>query len=765
LLEALDAIRQLPPPRFTDEQWRTLRSLIEVLKLAVAQLRLEFQASGSVDFSEMTLAAARALGDAGDPSELALKLDARIDHLLIDEFQDTSNGQFELTANLLEGWERHDGRTVFVVGDPMQSIYRFRQAEVGRFLETVETGIGNVRPDPLVLSANYRSVEGIVAWVNRVFSAIFPALNDPRTGAVTYSPSLATRGSSESPVEVHAFPFEDREREAACVVGLVRRAYEEDPGGKTAILVRARSHLPAIVDALKRAGLSFRAVKIDSLSERQCARDLLSLTRALLHLGDRVAWLAILRAPWCGLSLADLYALAGSDPKALIYDLLHGDLSRLSEDGRERLIRLRDITDAALEQRGRMTLRVWVARTWRALGGEACLESSAELKDSADYFDLLEREQAGCDLPDFDTFAARVEALKAQADPQADERLQVMTIHEAKGLQFDTVILPGLGRMSGIDEKSLFLYHERLMAPIQESGGDSDPLYKYLQEIEKRKSANEVVRQLYVAATRAKNRLHLLGFVSNKGKPDSRSMLAVLWNGLTDEERQVFIDAAHADAVGDPGRKTIPIRRLERTWQAAPLTPPVTWLREDSPAAEEREPSFEWVGDNLRHAGTVVHAVLQRIARSPGYRPNAASIRTSLAQLGVPAAELARTAQRAERAIARTLASERGRWILNDTHQGARSELAFTAAVDGRMVRGTIDRTFIDRDGTRWVIDFKTSAHEGGGLTAFLDEQQRRYRGQLERYGRIFGEQGSRVRLGLYFPLLDEWREWELNAV
>jgi hypothetical protein len=143
----------------------------------------------------------------------------------------------------------------------------------------------------------------------------------------------------------------------------------------------------------------------------------------------------------------------------------------------------------------------------------------------------------------------------------------------------------------------------------------------------------------------------------------------------------------------------------------------------------------------LRHAGTVVHAVLQRIARSPGYRPNAASIRTSLAQLGVPAAELARTAQRAERAIARTLASERGRWILNDTHQGARSELAFTAAVDGRMVRGTIDRTFIDRDGTR------------------------RYRGQLERYGRIFGEQGSRVRLGLYFPLLDEWREWELNAV
>jgi len=71
----------------------------------------------------------------------------------------------------------------------------------------------------------------------------------------------------------------------------------------------------------------------------------------------------------------------------------------------------------------------------------------------------------------------------------------------------------------------------------------------------------------------------------------------------------------------------------------------------------------------------------------------------------------------------------------------------------------TVDRTFVD-NGVRWIIDFKTSAHEGGSLRAFLDEQQRRYRDQMERYARILAPLGEPVRLGLYFPLLDEWREW-----
>jgi ATP-dependent exoDNAse (exonuclease V) beta subunit len=481
----------------------------------------------------------------------------------------------------------------------------------------------------------------------------------------------------------------------------------------------------------------------------------------MLHLGDRVAWLAVLRAPWCGLSLRDLHALTGRDAKTMVWDLLQGASEVLSEDGRLRASRFRRVMEEAFEERGRVALRVWVERTWRALGGAACLQSSGEVKDSIDYFDLLEREQTGSDLRDFDGFATAVSALKAQADPQGDERLQLMTIHEAKGLQFDTVILPGLGRIGSRDTNELFLFHEGLMAPIREAGGDKDQVYEYLNEIEKLKSRNELVRQLYVAATRAKRRLHLLGFISATGKAHPVSFLGVLWKGLEEEEQRVFIDAATALGGADERQRGAgPLRRLPADWQAPSAVPPVVWARGHEEVDEEREPTFDWAGDSLRHAGTVVHSILQRIARDAGYRAGPASIRTSLAQLGVPADELERTTARTELAVARTLKSSRGQWILGAAQREARSEVAVAASVDGKILSGRIDRTFVDSDGVRWVIDFKTSWHEGGGLTKFLDEQQRRYREQMERYGRLFRGLGAPVRLGLYFPLLDEWREW-----
>ena len=105
-------------------------------------------------------------------------------------------------------------------------------------------------------------------------------------------------------------------------------------------------------------------------------------------------------------------------------------------------------------------------------------------------------------------------------------------------------------------------------------------------------------------------------------------------------------------------------------------------------------------------------------------------VRRALSQLGVPARELEQTATRVQEAVDRTLKSEVGRWILSDHAQG-RAEMAVAGVVDGIIVRGTIDRTFVDERGVRWVIDFKTSAHEGGSIAEFVDEQQRRYRPQL----------------------------------
>ena len=125
--------------------------------MLVAQLQVVFKERGSVDFSAISLAALTALGTDDAPTDLALYFDVKLRHILVDEFQDTSITQHNLLRKLTAGWETNDGRSLFVVGDPMQSIYRFRQAEVGLFLQSQLQGIGNIQLKPLQLTVNFRS--------------------------------------------------------------------------------------------------------------------------------------------------------------------------------------------------------------------------------------------------------------------------------------------------------------------------------------------------------------------------------------------------------------------------------------------------------------------------------------------------------------------------------------------------------------------------------------------------------------------------------
>src|SRR5699024_8671169 len=188
---ALHSLRSLPPGHYTEAQWALMEALFQLLPLAVAQLQLVFQERGEVDFTEISQRAIMALGDSEAPTDLALALDYQIRHLLMDEFQDTSLSQYILLERLTEGWEVGDGRTLFIVGDPMQSIYRFREAEVGLYLQAWRQGIGQLQLTPLVLSVNFRSQQGIVDWVNQSFQQILPAAEQRAIGAVPYSPSHA----------------------------------------------------------------------------------------------------------------------------------------------------------------------------------------------------------------------------------------------------------------------------------------------------------------------------------------------------------------------------------------------------------------------------------------------------------------------------------------------------------------------------------------------------------------------------------------------
>jgi ATP-dependent exoDNAse (exonuclease V) beta subunit len=769
----LAALRTLPPPVFDEAQWDVLAALIPVLQLAAAQLEMVFRERGQADFTGIALAARAALGGDDDPTDLALALDYRIQHLLVDEFQDTSVTQFKLIERLLAGWEPGDGRTLFLVGDPMQSIFRFREAEVGLFLQAASEGIGPVRLERLQLEMNFRSEQGIVDWVNEVFSRVIGDGEEIATGAVRFAPSSAMKPArAGGAVTVYPFFDKDDEAEAARVVEIVRAA--RATGTKIAVLVRARTHLPCILRALRRANQKYRAVEIDELGEVAITQDLLALTRALLHPADRVAWLAILRAPWCGLTLADLHALAAGAPKAAVWDLLHDSarVERLSEDGQERLERVLAALDDAVARRG-ARLRPWIEGCWTALSGPVCATEPGELENALAFLDLLETLDDGGDTS-IETLAEEVGRLFAAADPEADDSLQVMSIHKAKGLEFDVVIVPGLGRSVRADEPRLLAWLERpgdlLLAPVKAAGAKKDQLSAYVKRIEKQKGVNEEARLLYVAATRAVRRLHLLGAAARTEKGLTASgLLAHLWKAVQEEfarAEQALAPSAEREAAV-AGIPPAPLRRLPSGWSLPAPAPSVAAATGPELPAEE-SPTFEWVGDTLRHIGTVVHQMFAQIARDgpaawdqariEARRP---AIETALRTLGVPASEMAEAAATVRRALSATLADERGRWILDNAHAEAHSEYPLIGEVDGRLRSVRVDRTFVDAEGVRWIVDFKTSEHAGGDLGGFLDAQREKYRGQMVLYRALFARLDRRpIRAGLYFPLFTGWREY-----
>ncbi|MFN9805487.1 MAG: UvrD-helicase domain-containing protein, partial [Betaproteobacteria bacterium] len=790
--------------RFADASWQVLGATIAVLRVAAAQLDVVFAARGVSDFAGIAQAAQRALGSADQPTDLLLSLDARIRHLLIDEFQDTSATQFELIEQLTLGWSDGDGRTLFLVGDPMQSIYRFREAEVALFLRARSHGIGAIRLESLALSTNFRSVPAIVDWVNASFAQVFPKAEDELTGAVPLERACAWNGPApHDGVTLHPLVAGESADEAARVVTAIRAARDARPGASVAVLVRARSHLAEIVPALRADGWPIRAVEIEALAERPVVIDLLSLTRAVRHPADRVAWLSVLRAPWCGLTLAELHALAGDAEGEALWLRINDPVVRplLSEDGQTRLRCVAEALAPLLADARRASLRDLVEAAWLRLGGPDCLRAPRDLEDANAYLALLaEVEQAG-DLADLDVLEQRVTRLFAAPDPvNADgcKPIEVMTIHKAKGLEWDVVILPGLGRVPRADEARLLRWlswpGERgmrlLMGAIAARGGARDRTHAWIERIEKMRTRIEIGRLLYVAATRARWQLHLLGSASHDRKgeglvtPSRSTLLGQLWpavaaqfvarlteTALSTDPDTTAPSAADVAPAADQSldRRTFrlpPGRPLDGTDARLPVS---LALARTQLAGERLLIEFSWAGETVRVVGTVVHRWLQQIASDfPAWtaarvRALAPLFERELAAAGVPVGERPFAVNRAIDALTGSLVDTRGRWVLGprDAEAEAASEWKLTGLDGGQCVNVAIDRSFIDA-GVRWVIDYKTGSHEGGDRDAFMDREVERYRAQLARYARLLLAIGPQpIRCGLYFPLMAGWREFD----
>jgi ATP-dependent exoDNAse (exonuclease V) beta subunit len=791
LEQALADLQNLPDTTQDAPSWQLVVHLFHVLPQLAAHLLLVFARRGQVDHSQVALSALQALGEDEEPTELALRLDYRIEHILVDEFQDTAINQFELVRRLTRGWGSHNEvnpgapRTILIVGDGMQSIYGFRDANVGLFLKARQEGFNGVLPHHLELLCNFRSEEGIVDWVNETFSHAFPGRDDMRRGQVKFTEAAPVRQFGHSPaVTCHGFGGDTAlAQEVAFICEQIQQGVDDSSCKSIAVLGRSRNHLQPFIQGLRQRGTAYSAQDLDSLGDSPAVMDLMSLCRALANPADRVAWLALLRAPWCGLQLADLHAVGnwGERPPETALEQVIVDpalLASLSDEGSGRLEHLGACLAAAEAGRDRLALRVWLEQLWLSLGGPATVPEDGHLQDVERFFQLLEQaDQEGLGL-DINWLQQQVEKLKL-SQQQAGSKVEVMTLHKAKGLEFDWVLIPGLSRLTRSDSRELLLWDDYTMTTgergfllaADDHSRDGEPtLYNYLRQQRKQKTRLETTRLLYVGATRAAQRLMLSACLkaderSGEWKdPPANSLLRPMWD--TFHQQMIVMPEVESEtpvATTDHSE----LFRLREIPSHALVAAPSRSDGEDANIPAREHNRLE------RHAGTVVHQALEELSQQESLPEDVAVADLArwgmaLRRLGLCGETLVAGQAILKQALQTTLADQQGRWVLSSRHSQARSEYALTRpAANGRFIDLVVDRTFVDGDtGERWIVDYKTSRPSAGqALDAFLAKEAGTYLQQLQAYRSAMCALGPEpVRCALYFTALGVLHEVTFGA-
>ncbi len=775
----LHRVRELPPHEYSDEQWAVLLALLNLLPLAVSELRRLFGERGVVDHIEVALAANHALGSASDPGDMALLLDYQISHLLVDEMQDTSISQYHFLEKLVSGWEAGDGRTLFCVGDPMQSIYRFRNAEVGQFLVARDLGFADLKLTPLVLRRNFRSGEVLVHWFNDTFGKALPPDDDIAAAAIAYSDSVAVEEhAGKGRYVIHPVFGADPVAEAEQGIDVIRACLDEGGSESVAVLVRSRTSLPPLLSGLRRQNIDYQAVEIDRLTDLPEIIDILALTRAICHFGDRIAWLALLRGPWVGLAWEDLHRIVKNDSHGIVWDLIREESSSPVQNFVKTM-------QGQLNANATRTLRDRVELAWYALGGPALLNGEEELENIYRFLDVIDKFEIAGTLADVANLESLLDEERVSSSASSDCRLQIMTMHRAKGSQFDHVLLHGLGRAAGRSQKSVLSWltiagqqgaSDMIISPVgRRSELENDPLHRFIEISESAKDRLEQARLLYVACTRAIKSLHLIGHVPVAGDGQSfrpaqaGSLLHHIWPSIEATFEQAF-DIQSPPAVVDDHEMLVnpSLRRFSSQW-VIPEAPdlPNAAMQSTTDEPDDRQVEYYWVGSSARHAGTIVHRWLQRVADGLDTidKDNLAALRPVnerwCERLSVSSQEIGEICDRVDEALHGILTDTKGRWSLfGDGH----AELPLSGLWNGNVESVVIDRVRIDDEGVHWIVDYKTSTHEGGDLEGFLDQESERYRPQLQKYAALYQAfSKTEVRVALYFPMLQAFREVPLE--
>ncbi len=543
----VDALHELQS-RAHDRTRAIVNACLEHLAVIFGRMSLaaarDRKREGMLEFHDLLVHARALLRHPEHGQVVRNHLHQRWKRLLLDEFQDTDPIQLELASLITTNPDLVDADWqdlppqpghLFVVGDPKQSIYRFRRADIGLFLAAREA----LTNDVVQLTTNFRTTAPIIEWINAVFSrliqekpgaqAAFVPLHSPRDGA-SAGPHVVTFGH-----EHHGAIADDvRAAEAADLAAVIRSAITwtvHDEGdwrqarfGDMAILLPTRISLPAIEDALTAADIPYRAESSALVYATREIRDLLMAARALDDPSDALALVAALRSPLFGCSDLDLALWRqrngrfnllnsrhperhdGDDPvhDAIVYlRQLHDERHWLSPAQLlERLANDRRMFDVALL--GSRSADVWrrlrfvldQARAWSGAGGRG-------LRSFLGWCALQGREG---------TYAS--DGALAEHD---DNAVRIMTVHAAKGLEFPITIVAGLSTKRGTERPGVSVrwHHGTPQIGVRRDVSTSD--YDEARELDDQMDHEERLRLLYVACTRTRD--HLVVSLHRKAPP------------------------------------------------------------------------------------------------------------------------------------------------------------------------------------------------------------------------------------------------------
>ena len=745
LKELLYELDFLPDADFTQKD--ILITILNVLKLAVAHLKLLFIHESAYDFIEVALLANNALDNSDNISNVALFFDYKVEHILVDEFQDISYPQFSLIEKLITNWLPQDNKTIFLVGDPMQSIYRFRESHVGLFLLVKENGIANIRPQLLQLSTNFRSIKSIVNSNNNIFAKVFPQKDDIIRGAISYLKANA-KSNVEDASAITFFPFFEGqyENEALQVLNIINNTFKQASQDNIAILVRSRKHLTKVIELFKAKKVNFEALKIDVLQDHILTRDLLVLTKALLNLGDKLAWLALLRSPWCGLLLKDLLVIADDDDLVVYQKLVNTTIiAQLTADGQKRVAYIRQCLFNIIDNnKERFSFVELLTHAIEQLGINKYL-SMSEILLKEQFLQIVHI----CEQQDILDIQSITDILSDRYASSTTACVKLMTIHEAKGLEFDTVIILGLGRIPPSDKDPIirmkeFTNKKLLLAPIKSfnTNVDNSKTYNYLKFIENKQNKFETMRLLYVAMTRAKKKLYLLGAVRKlqKGKPlaaNKASFLQLLLPFYENTFQNMQAVAKDDLSLLQEPPKLKRFKQINISFEKYKF----------EKATTAYDMNFELLFKSI--LGILVHQYYEHNL----FYPDKKDITARLAEKGVAPDKI-------DEYVAQIIT------LLTNTEQDIKFNWLFkkrkSTLVEAEFFSGTnksiiVDRLFIDKD-ILWIIDFKTSQPlTNESINEFIKRQQKKHSEQLLFYQEVIKNiYPNKIKCALYCPFVKE---------